>query len=91
MGHKTATRYVTVLFVLIPAFTQYFNASMHRSFRRFRVSSRARPARQLVLRLRPLLSGADCAFTQVKVRARRCHKERREVLCATNRGTLVYE
>ena len=32
----------------------------------------------------PLLSAADCAFTQVKVPARRSHKERREVLCATN-------
>ncbi len=70
MGPKTATSYVTVLFVLIAAFTQYFTASTDRSFRRFRVRSRARPARQLVLRLTPLLSGADCAFTQVKVPAK---------------------
>ena len=72
--------------------TQYFTASTDRCFRRFRVRSRARPARQLVLRpSRPYLVVQIVHLRRSKYQQRRCHKERREVLCATNDSTLVYE
>ena len=79
-----------MLLYFLYSFLRSLNTLPHQRTARRVVGRRARPARQSPARLAYLVVQI-VHLCRSKYQQRRCHKERREVLCATNRGTLVYE